>query len=111
MLRELLHLVESAAGPISLAEVSRRTGIDPGALVGMLDYWVRKGRLTVDQDMAACSGACAPLGAGCHSCTGATCCPFIARLPIAYSVVSAVVEKSDFQSGPVEKANLSDRSK
>jgi hypothetical protein len=92
MLREVLQVVESSAGPISLVEVSRRTGIDPGALTGMLDYWVRKGRLAVDQAVVACSGGCAPAGVGCYSCSGVTGCPFMARLPRTYSVVSLLDE-------------------
>lgn len=85
MLRELLRLVETAEGPISLADLGRRLGVDATVLDGMLQYWVRKGRLVMDGHSGgvACTGGCASMG-GCGSCSGVTSCPFVARLPITY---------------------------
>lgn len=84
MLRELLRLVETAEGPISLAELGRQLGVAPAVLEGMLDHWVRKGRLTVSGGAAAACGSCA---GHCGSCAGAVNCPFVARLPKSYLVV------------------------
>jgi hypothetical protein len=85
MLREVLHLVETAEGPISLADISRQLGIDRGVLDGMLNYWVRKGELLVDnRSTSACHVSCAEAGCRCGSCNGAAGCPFMARLPKSY---------------------------
>lgn len=102
MLRELLRLVETAEGPISLADLGRQLGVDVTVLDGMLQYWVRKGRLVVEgAGEQRCGGAgarrgpanassspaplpaCSPAG-GCGSCSGMTSCPFVARLPVTY---------------------------
>lgn len=93
MLREVLRIVETADGPISLADVSKQLGIDPGVLDGMLDYWVRKGRLVVDNRSAAsCHTACLDAGCGCGSCSGVDGCPFIARLPKTYSIAAKSID-------------------
>lgn len=90
MLRELLRLIETTGGPITVAELSRRLGIDPGALEGMLEFWARKGRLVVDGG-AACSGSCMAGSSHCGGCSGAAGCPFMARLPRSYSVAQPAV--------------------
>lgn len=79
MLRDLLRLVEAADGPITLAELGRQMGVDAAVLDGMLQHWVRKGRLVTDGGAAMSCG-----GGGCGSCAGVTGCPFVARLPITY---------------------------
>ena len=89
MLRELLRLVETAGGPISLTALSQQLGVDAAVLDGMLQHWVRKGRLVMDGGAAmACShgGGCMP--GGCGSCAGLTSCPFVARLPVTYRLTS-----------------------
>ncbi len=116
MLRELLRLVETAEGPISLADLGRQLGVDVAVLDGMLQYWVRKGRLIVEgAGEQGCGGAgarrgpanassspaplpaCSPAG-GCGSCSGMTSCPFVARLPVTYRAttipLTAVAETS-----------------
>jgi hypothetical protein len=92
MLREVLRLIETAGGPLTVTELSRRLGIDPGALEGMLEFWAHKGRLVVDGGTAAaCSGSCMAGASGCGGCSGAAGCPFMARLPRSYSVVQPAV--------------------
>jgi hypothetical protein len=103
MLRELLRLVETAEGPVSLTDLSRQLGVDVPVLDGMLQYWVRKGRLVVEGSgesgaqrcrgagetsgalslpvLSAASGGCS---GGCGSCSGMASCPFVARLPVTY---------------------------
>ena len=104
MLRELLRLVETAEGPMSLTDLARQLGVDAAVLDGMLQHWVRKGRLVVEGAGAqGCRGVgerrssadgsfspaplppCAP-ASGCGSCSGMTNCPFVARLPVTYRV-------------------------
>ena len=82
MLREVLQAIETADGPIHLAALSQQLGIERSALDGMIDYWVRKGRL---QARNAEDSVCAPAAGHCGGgCAGAAACPFIARMPKSY---------------------------
>ena len=56
MLRELLRLVETAEGPISLSDLARQLGVDAAVLDGMLQHWVRQGRLVVEGGSGAQGG-------------------------------------------------------
>lgn len=76
MLRQVLGVFEQASVPLSLGQVARELGIERGALEGMIDHWVRKGKLrAVSEDHT------------CGSCGGARGCPFVARMPRRYEVV------------------------
>jgi hypothetical protein len=100
MLRELLRELERATEPMTLRELSRRTGVDESALEGMIAHLVRIGRLADDastpRDSRGASGGHsggAPVGAApgshsgaCASCGGAAGCPFVARVPRAISL-------------------------
>lgn len=91
MLRQVLQMVEAANGSISLGELSRQLGVDAAALDGMLDYWVRKGRLQLNtQTGMACSTAGAAAGGlgMCGSCGSVAGCPFIAQMPRSYSLIA-----------------------
>ena len=62
-LRQVLAEVKaSAGGGISLAEVARKVGISSEEASSMIDYWARKGRLSVDDIGNACASG------GCGSC-------------------------------------------
>lgn len=88
VLRDVLQAVESAQGPITLVELSRRLGLDPGVLEGMLQHWERKGRLVISSSSAmTCDMDCASIQCACGTGAGSSCCPFIARLPRSYSAV------------------------
>jgi hypothetical protein len=86
MLRELLRLIEATEGPITVSELSRQLNVAPGVIEGMLDHWVRKGRLAVSGGAAACCAA-GGMSGGCGSCSGVAECPFVARMPRNFSVV------------------------
>lgn len=89
MLRAVLQAVETASGPITLAELSRQLGIDPDVLDGMLQHWARKGRLVLEgRSAGVCSADCAALTCACGGGFSGSCCPMIARLPRSYSVVT-----------------------
>ncbi len=45
MLREVLRAFETARGPLSLNDMARDLDITPGMLDGMIEYWVRKGKI------------------------------------------------------------------
>jgi hypothetical protein len=62
VLHQVLQAFETAAGPLSLDDLSRELGVERGALEGMIAFWVRKGRLQERR------GACGATGAGC-SCS------------------------------------------
>ena len=82
MLKVVLESIESADGPVRVAELSRQLGIERSALEGMIAYWVRKGRLVDDDETA-----CAPASGHCFtSCSGAANCAFVAKMPKSYSV-------------------------
>ncbi|MCS6841955.1 MAG: FeoC-like transcriptional regulator [Roseiflexus sp.] len=55
MLYQVLEVIEQANGSVSLAELSQQLQIEPGALEGMIAFWVRKGRLK-EATIAGCGG-------------------------------------------------------
>lgn len=78
MLRQVLNAFEQAEEPRSLNDMARDLGITPGMLTGMIDYWVRKGKLretSLGQET-------------CNTCGSAEGCPFILRLPRSYELVT-----------------------
>lgn len=79
MLHQVLHALETATGPVSLDELSRRLGIERGALAGMIDFWVRKGRL---KD----SSVCGERGPGCSCSSHPDGCSFDSPGPRTISV-------------------------
>ena len=85
MLRQVLHEIENANAPITLQTLSHRLAIELSALQGMIDFWVRKGRLRDDDTVADdCSIS---MGGGCgSSCAKATGCAFVIETPRSYSL-------------------------
>jgi hypothetical protein len=80
-LREVLRAFESARGPLSLNDIARDLDITPGMLDGMIDYWVRKGKIR-----PAVSG---PSCAACSSCASAkSCCTYAPNMPRSYVLVT-----------------------
>ena len=62
-LRQVLTEVSTGGG--TLAQVAARVGVSSDEASAMVDYWVRKGRLTVDDLGNACpSGGCGSCGSG-----------------------------------------------
>ncbi|NJN16951.1 MAG: hypothetical protein HC822_12110 [Oscillochloris sp.] len=87
MLHQVLQAFERASGPLSLDELSRGLGIDRGALDGMIDFWVRKGRLKVSG-----AGTCSPTGCGgCAAHAGG--CVFDASGPRTITLATSGGEK------------------
>ena len=84
MLREVLQAIEAADGPVHVGALSRQLHIEHSALEGMIDYWVRKGRL---QALHVKEQLCAPAATHCGGgCTGTAACTFIARMPKSYTL-------------------------
>ncbi len=86
MLWKVLQEVEAAQGLLDLNELSRRLDIDRSALDGMIQFWVRKGRLVDDAGAGPVTVACA--GHGCGGCASGQSCPFTMKLPRTISLVS-----------------------
>jgi len=76
LLREVLAAFETARQPLTLNQLARELDLSPGMLEGMLDYWVRKGRL---REVG---------GERCTTCGSAGSCPFVSRMPRCYELVT-----------------------
>lgn len=85
MLWEVLHAVEAAQGPLDLNELSRRLDIERSVLDGMIQFWVRKGRLVDDSGAGRATVACA--NHGCGGCAGGQGCPFTMTMPRTLSLI------------------------
>jgi hypothetical protein len=83
MLTQILHEIETAQGPITVRELSRKLEIDPQALEGMLEFWVCKGRIQNDDKVATCNSGTGTCGS---TCSGSKNCTFIAKMPKTYSL-------------------------
>ncbi len=78
MLQQILLELEATQGPVSLSDLARNLGVEQSALKGMIEFWVRKGRLKDDAQEAKaihslCSGAICggdcPTSQKCHIVT------------------------------------------
>jgi hypothetical protein len=85
MLHQILQEIEAAQGPLNLNELSHKLAIERGALEGMIQYWVRKGRLKDDNQPVAEPAVCATGSCGQH-CSGPQGCPFVMKMPQTYSL-------------------------
>ena len=85
MLRQVLQELESATGPVDLNALSSKLGVERSALEGMIEFWVRKGRLR-DEYAVAMKGTC--VGDDCAAtCSGAQTCPLVTKLPRSLSLM------------------------
>jgi len=84
MLKQVLHEIEQARSSISISELSHRLGVEADALEGMIQFWVRKGRLKVDNDVNG--GANCSCGTGANNCAPVSDCIFIAKMPKSYTI-------------------------
>jgi hypothetical protein len=85
MLRQVLQELESATGPVELNALSRKLGVERGALEGMIEFWMRKGRLK-DAYALATEGTC--VSDDCAvTCSDAHHCPLVTKLPRSLSLL------------------------
>jgi len=85
MLRQVLRELESATGPVELNALSRKLGVERSALQGMIEFWVRKGRLK-DEYAVAIKGTC--VSDDCAvTCSDAHTCPLVTKLPRSLSLI------------------------
>jgi len=84
MLNQIIQEIEQARGSITISELSRKVGVEPAALEGMIQFWVQKGRLQSEGDQISemnCS-----CGTGTNSCAPVSDCVFIAKMPKSYLI-------------------------
>lgn len=74
-LRDVLEAFEEGK-PLSLAQMARHLNVQPSALEGMIEFWVRKGKLRL-----ASYSSCGDCGSSHH-------CPVGVNLPKRYERVS-----------------------
>lgn len=85
-LTQVLHAFDTDK-PLTTLQLARRLQVEPSMLEGMLDYWVRKGKLReVSQSEK-----------GCTTCGAKTGCPFIMSMPKQYE---RVTDKTPVFSNP-----------
>jgi hypothetical protein len=92
MLYQVLEEIEQAQGPVLIKDLGQKLNIDPRVLAGMIQFWVRKGRLR-DDDTLAEGMTCAGGGCGDH-CSGLSNCTFVAKMPKTYSIPKNGVQHS-----------------
>lgn len=86
MLHQLLREIESAQGSLNLNELAHKLNIERSALEGMIQFWVRKGRLKDDSQTVMDFPGCSSSSACGHACPGAKGCPFVMTMPRTYSL-------------------------
>ena len=74
-LRDVLNAFEQN-GPASLAQMARDMDVEASALEGMIQFWVRKGKLREVCDL------------GCSSCGAHGSCPVVTLTPRRYELVA-----------------------
>jgi hypothetical protein len=86
MLQQVLDEIKSAGGTINLNELAGKLNIEPGALEGMVQFWIRKGRLKeTDVTRGPAGQACNTASCAC-SCPGPQGCPFVMTPPRTLSI-------------------------
>ena len=86
MLRQVLAEIKSAGGTINLNELAGKLNIEPSALEGMIQFWIRKGRLKETEVAPGLAGqACSTASCAC-SCPGPQGCPFVITPPRTVSI-------------------------
>lgn len=83
-LREVLNRFSDQRAPVSLKQMARDMDLEPGVLTGMIDYWVRKGKLREVNSS----------GQSCRTCGVKSACPFVVALPRYYERVDEGAQTS-----------------
>ncbi len=92
MLQQVLREIEQVREPVSLSALARKLEVEQSVLEGMLTFWARKGRISVnDVDEQTCA-----MGAGCASCAAGAGCSFAGmtrRAPLRWLISEEAVER------------------
>jgi hypothetical protein len=84
-LQRILTHFQSSSRALSLTELARELDLETGTLQGMIDYWVRKGKL---REVVAASSAC-------NLCNTQNACPFVITLPRYYELAGESTAEND----------------
>lgn len=76
-LRQVLTIFETAHAPLSLPQIARELEVSRERLEGMIQHWVRKGKIRESHSQSECGG-CGHKGA----------CPFVLDLPRSYELAT-----------------------
>lgn len=74
-LRQVLTYFEEGQETVSLNQMAQKLGIERPLLEGMIDYWVKRGKL---REVGATA---------CQTCGSTSHCPFVMTLPRRYELV------------------------
>jgi len=86
MLREVLNEIKATSGSIDLNQLARKLNLDRQTLDGMIEFWVRKGKLQDIQKANNEALACFSGGGGaCHSCNPTT-CAHTGQIPRSFTI-------------------------
>lgn len=88
VLRQVLNTFENTGGPLSLKQMARELNVEMGMLEGMIQHWVRKGRLRESAPLPDC-GTC-----------GVNNCPFIMQMPRTFELVIGDLPESEVTPAP-----------
>ncbi|HEY83927.1 MAG TPA: hypothetical protein G4N96_02260 [Chloroflexi bacterium] len=95
MLHQVLNEFKSAQGALNLSDLARKLKVEQSALDGMIQFWVRKGRIE-DSQLANSPALSAVKGAAPSACSGLSCagscpgpqgCPYVMEMPRILSYV------------------------
>ena len=84
LLHQVLDEIEAANSPLTVNELGYRLDVDASALLPMIEFWVRKGRLR-DEDTAVTEESTCAAGACGTTCAGTNSCVYVARMPRSYA--------------------------
>ncbi|MAT98421.1 MAG: hypothetical protein CL608_14855 [Anaerolineaceae bacterium] len=76
-LRQVLTIFETAAAPLSLPKIARELDVSPERLEGMIQHWVRRGKIRESSALTECG-----------SCGHGSACPFVLALPRTYELIT-----------------------
>lgn len=89
VLDRVLDEIRRAKGPVSVSTLSRRTGVDPRALDGMLATLTASGRLVEGLAPPIAEGGPGMACGGCGTtCVGLDACPFTVAAPTSLTLRS-----------------------
>jgi hypothetical protein len=76
-LRQVLTIFETAATPLSLPKIARKLDVSQERLEGMIQHWVRKGKIRQSSALTECG-----------SCGHGSACPYVLDLPRTYELAT-----------------------
>jgi len=87
MLHAILYELQTASEPMTLRTLGQKLNVQQSALEGMIQFWVQKGRLELDDGMGGASEVSVCDHKICfRSCPGPAQCPLASDPLISYSL-------------------------